>query len=376
MYNYLLWLLLIMPVLAWAHGDEAHQDEKPQASALGKSPHSSSLNEQAFVLADGALFVPKSVQRQFKIRTQSTALSQVSPSWLLNGRVVAAPNAAAVVQAMQDGRLEPVASQLLPYVGQTVKQGQVLAYLQPSLTALEQANQQSLLAELEAQQRLLTQRMTRLQAIKESIATQEIDEVNLQLQSIKQRQAVLKQPFAKEPLRASMSGVISASQARIGQVVQAQDVLFEITQPQHLWVEAQSFDSSQASISSAQLMLPNQPALNLQYISQSSVLNAQSNAIFFKILAQNTAILPKLGQIVQVMAQSQARQQGIVVPQQAVIKDTQQQSFVWLHAQAEQFVRQAVTVRPLDDKTVLVTQGLLPNQRVVIQGAYLLTQVQ
>ncbi len=48
---------------------------------------------------------------------------------------------------------------------------------------------------------------------------------------------------------------------------------------------------------------------------------------------------------------------------------------MWLHTAPERFTPRVVRARPLDARSVLVTEGLQAGDRVVTQGASLLAQV-
>jgi len=48
---------------------------------------------------------------------------------------------------------------------------------------------------------------------------------------------------------------------------------------------------------------------------------------------------------------------------------------VWIKSGAERFIPQPVQFRPLDAATVVVTQGLGADNRVVVQGAPLIAQI-
>ena len=69
------------------------------------------------------------------------------------------------------------------------------------------------------------------------------------------------------------------------------------------------------------------------------------------------------------------RGKGIVLPAEALVKSANGESVVWIKTGAERFLAQPVQARPLDAKTVLVVQGLAPDNRVVVQGASLLNQI-
>ena len=69
------------------------------------------------------------------------------------------------------------------------------------------------------------------------------------------------------------------------------------------------------------------------------------------------------------------RIKGIVVPAQAVVRNATNEPVVWIKASAERYLPQRVTVRSLNADTVVVTQGLGADNRVVVQGATLLAQI-
>jgi hypothetical protein len=48
---------------------------------------------------------------------------------------------------------------------------------------------------------------------------------------------------------------------------------------------------------------------------------------------------------------------------------------VWIHAEAERFVARPVRVQSLDAANVAITEGLHDGERVVTEGAGLLSQI-
>lgn len=79
-------------------------------------------------LPDGSVNVPMLAQRRLGIRTQLTPESEAAATMELPGRVVVDPNASGRVQAIHGGRIE-AGPRGLPVAGQTVRQGEVLAYV-------------------------------------------------------------------------------------------------------------------------------------------------------------------------------------------------------------------------------------------------------
>jgi hypothetical protein len=88
-----------------------------------------------------------------------------------------------------------------------------------------------------------------------------------------------------------------------------------------------------------------------------------------------TALPLAIGQPVTVLASSKERVAGVVLPAQAVVRSPSNESIVWIKSGAERFIPQPVQFRPLDSSTVVVTQGLSADNRVVVQGAALIAQI-
>ena len=60
--------------------------------------------------------------------------------------------------------------------------------------------------------------------------------------------------------------------------------------------------------------------------------------------------------------------QGVVLPADAVVRSAEGPPVVFEHATAERFIPRQVRVQPLDGTRVVVTAGLEPGKRVVVQG--------
>jgi hypothetical protein len=97
----------------------------------------------------------------------------------------------------------------------------------------------------------------------------------------------------------------------------------------------------------------------------------------FSVRAEKAgAVLPlAIGQPVTVIVVLNERIQGVVLPAQAVVRNPANEPIVWIKSGAERFIPQPVQYRPLDANTVVVTQGLGSDNRVVVQGAPLIAQI-
>jgi hypothetical protein len=58
-----------------------------------------------------------------------------------------------------------------------------------------------------------------------------------------------------------------------------------------------------------------------------------------------------------------------------VVRSPANEPIVWIKTGAERFMPQPVQVQPLDAGTVLVTQGLSADNRVLVEGAALVAQI-
>ncbi|KAB2891883.1 MAG: HlyD family efflux transporter periplasmic adaptor subunit [Burkholderiaceae bacterium] len=178
----------------------------------------------------------------------------------------------------------------------------------------------------------------------------------------------------KRMLVAPVDGVIAASNAVLGQVVEAREVLFEIIDPQRLMVEALAYDPAIVATLAGASGIPHYgPALQLALIGGAQQMREQALPVLFRI----TPPLPPLavGQPVKVVAQTRQTLKGIAVPLAAIVKDGAGDSAVWVHDAPEHYVSKKVRARQLDGANVAVTEGLSAGDRIVTEGAAVLSQV-
>jgi multidrug efflux pump subunit AcrA (membrane-fusion protein) len=177
-----------------------------------------------------------------------------------------------------------------------------------------------------------------------------------------------------ELLRASTDGIITATKVVPGQVVQPQDVLFEIADPQGLWVEGLAYDGID----------PNGPieataagsdgaTFALSYLGASRTLRQHASVMQFSIPKPPSDL--RIGQPVTVLVQGGTAKEGLIVPRDAVVKNGNGENIVWLHVAPERFEPRPVRIEPLDAKRVIVASGLNASDRVVVRGADLINQI-
>jgi len=381
---------LVLPVFAafllgghsnpgFAHGDEDHSEKPktPAVSGVPAAPANSGIpaaGASPVRLPDGSIVAPKPVQRLLGIRTVLGEPRDIAKTVELNGHIIADPNFSGRVQSSQSGRIAAPGGGF-PAMGMKVSKGQILAYIEPAASSIEKGNQQAQLAELASNLGLAERRAARLAQLVGSLPQKEIDAARAEAVSLRARRAaVAGSLFQREALRAPVSGVVSQAGVVAGQVVEAREVLFEIVDPARLWVEAVAYDTTLSGqvAGAAGVTAGNQP-LTLAFIGQSYQLREQALPMQFAVKPP----LPTLsvGQPVKVFVQTRQAIRGIPVPQGSVMKNSSGETIVWVHASAERFVPKKVKVQAVDANTVAVLEGLHDGDRVVTQGATLLTQI-
>ena len=82
-----------------------------------------------------------------------------------------------------------------------------------------------------------------------------------------------------------------------------------------------------------------------------------------------------LGMPVKVQVQLKAQVSGLPVPMTALSRSQANEVMVWVKLSPERFAPRAVQTMPFDGLRVIVTQGLAAGDRVVVQGANLISQI-
>jgi hypothetical protein len=325
------------------------------------------------MLSDGSVFVPKSTQRILAIRTVVTEPAVYRRTIELPGRIIPDPNASGFVQAAVGGRLSPPEGGF-PRLGTPVKKGDVLAYVTPPLQAIDVSDMRQRQGELDQQISIAERRLTRYEALVPSgaVSRVQLDETKLELQGLKERRASLdKVRRETEALVAPVDGIIADGTPVAGQIAQTNAVVFHIIDPARLWIEALSYESL-PSLQRATARV-GEKELNPAFRGAGFADRNQSIPIHFAIEGDVAGI--RVGQFVTVHAETPDELKGLAVPRASIVRSTAGQDLVYEHVSAERFEQRPVRIEPLDGQRVLISQGVLPGKRVVIQGAELIDHI-
>lgn len=326
-------------------------------------------------MPDGTLFVPKTTQRLMMIRTALPCSGEARVGERLSGKVTADRISTGIVQASQPGRLE-AAGDVFPYIGMRVTKGETIALLRPVLPVTTVADIRAQAAELEGEIAKTELSLLRLREFPiVPFRAGRILSLRLQLDKLrKQRDAVLSALDRVEELRASATGVISSANGEIGEVVTSDNVLWEIVEPDNLWVEAVAYPGARIDdVRDAYAVTADGRSFQLSYVGRGHRLEQQAIPLQFKIMVSNETLV--VDQPVTVYLRTGRQVSGLVVPSDAVVRGPNGRQIVFAHVTPERFEPRQVSAEPLDGETVLVVSGLDSSERLVTAGAHVLNQV-
>lgn len=370
----------------FATGDaRAHEGQSPEAPAGIPSGG----DQRAQRLTDGAVFVPKPIQRIFGLRTIAAETGKFARTVELPGRIIPDPNSSGFVQTAVGGILSPPPGGF-PRLGAPVKKGDVLAYVTPPIAAIDVSDMRQKQGELDQQIAIVQRRLARQESLVTTgaVARTTLDDTRLELEGLKDRRSALDKIRSEPvPLIAPVSGVIAEGTPIVGQIAQTNAIVFHIVTPERLWVEALSFDAITGS-GRASAKTAAGKSLPLTFRGSGLADRSQSIPVHFSIDEETKGSGGKepgtkepgtkglrAGQFVSVFAETGEERSGIAVPRTAIVRASNGQDFVFEHTGAERFEPRSVRAEPLDGERVLIAAGIEPGKRVVIQGAELLDHV-
>ncbi len=359
------WALAMPAVDAIAHDGHSHDATAAPANGGG---------ERAVRQNDGAVFVPKPIQRIFGLRTASVENGSYPRTVELPGRIIPDPNASGYVQPAVGGRLSAPAGGF-PRMGTPVRQGDVLAYVTAPLQAIDISDMRQRQGELDQQIAITERRLARYEQLAPSgaVARFQLEETKLELDGLRDRRASLDRARREpEALVAPVGGVIADGTPIAGQIAQSNAVVFHIVDPARLWVEALSFEAM-TGVRNASVVTANGRPLSLVFRGSGLTDRNQSIPVHFAIEGDANGL--RAGQFVTVFVQTDDHKRGLALPRSALVRSAGGQDIVYEHVGAERFEPRPVRAEPLDGERVLIAAGLEPGKRIVVQGAELLDHV-
>jgi len=330
-------------------------------------------------LSDGSLFVPKAAQHVLAIRTISVVSSEIARTTRVFGRIIADPTASGRIQAGISGRIDAGDGGLF-VVGQQVTRGQVVCTVVPIVNPVDNDNIQQQVSQIDAELRLLADTADQAAAgTIPSLSQRDLQTIKLDLMSLQQRKDGISlvmndRDTLRISLRSPSTGIIAISNVLAGQIVEAKDILFEVIDPNRIWVEAAAFDMDVVNnIAGARAVTDNGKAYTLSFVGRAPRLRQQAILLNFRIDNPDSGLM--VGSPVNVFIQGRSSHTAVLVPHQAITTTASGQAIVFEHLTAERFVPILIRSEIIDGSNVAVLAGLAPGKRIVVDGAGLLGQI-
>ncbi|WP_247316077.1 efflux RND transporter periplasmic adaptor subunit [Bradyrhizobium sp. 141] len=339
-------------------------------------PEPPALSDAPRRLQDGSAFAAKPTQRLLDVRTAVAEPQTIRPAVNLIGRVIADPNRSSIVQSIYGGRVIPNGG-AIPRIGQTVAKGDVLIQIEPHLPVADRTTILEKVGEIEQLMAVTENKLRRLRPLAErgAVPQGQVNDLESELEGLRaRRDTVRNSRTGFEELRASTDGIITAAKVVPGQVIQPQDVLFQIADPMSLWVEALAYENIGLKAPEAATAITHTgDSIALSYVGTSRALRQHASVVQFAISEPPTGL--NIGQPLNVMLQSGAPVSGLIFPRDAVVRSSNGENIVWLHTAAERFEPKPVRVLPVDATRVIIAAGLDGGERVVVRGTDLINQI-
>jgi multidrug efflux pump subunit AcrA (membrane-fusion protein) len=323
-------------------------------------------------LPDGSVFFPKPTQRIVAVRTRILQTETLRRTIRMPGRIIANPSKTSVVHAAVEGRLEPHGAQFVR-VGQTVKAGDILAYVKPTLAAIDRSDVEQTAGQLDQEIALAENRVEQFRKFT-TFPAERVRTAEIELKALKRRRESLTvRQAGAETLVAPIDGEVIASHGSVSQLVSPRDTLFKIVNTSNLWIEALSYDNLDiASLGKvyAEISGVNQQPVN--FIGRSTALEQQASIIHFELTEKVDAAI---GRAVSVFAEAGDPMSGLVIPRKAIVQSPNGQFVVFKHVEPERFEPKFVRFVEIDSTRALITAGVEPGEKIVLEGASLINQV-
>jgi membrane fusion protein, heavy metal efflux system len=342
----------------------AHEGEDHGAGAAKSSGLSNSF------------VVEKESQFLFDILTEKTGAGNFYQSTEILGTVTAAPQGRAVIQTPQTGKI--VALRVTP--GQSVAQGATLAIIEQQVEAGTQLDIISQRNTLNAEVKAAKAQYDRLKSIEDIAAKKDVTEAKARYEAAVQNLQLFNANVGRNmgstkmvSLTAPISGVVGTFNYAIGAVVNTGETLFEITNLNKVFVEAQVFvnELSNEGKNSRFVAFSNYDTVAhpMRMVSTALAVNTenQSQRIVFEIV--NPAGKFKIGENVRVLRYGSNRIEQLVIPTAAII-DINGKPAVFIKDKAEQFSVSFIQKGESNAIYTAIVKGVEGGERVITENVY------
>lgn len=344
-----------------AHGGEDHGKKEVTQQAISYSSEFVALKETQFL---------------FEIETANANQSTVGSSLQLVGTVVPTASGAAVVQSPQSGILKS----LNVSVGQDVRKGQLLAMVEQTVDANTQVGWITQRNGLEAEVEAAKKNLDRLNSIKDIVAVKDIDEAKRRYDTATSNLEAFLKLLNKSggnrftSLYAPIDGKVERFNFSIGSTVNAGQDIFQITNLDKVYIEAQVYQANFDAVKTGSSFLattkgdsPKSIPASLVTMGQRIDESNQSQKALFEV--DNRDGIFRLGEFVSLNVLQSGEKSSIAIPNSAIV-ELNGKPAVFAKSSAEQFMIRYLTIGQTSSQSMVVLEGLTSGETIVKNGAY------
>ncbi|WP_297834655.1 efflux RND transporter periplasmic adaptor subunit [Thermomonas sp.] len=339
---------------------------------------------------DEGIAFTKEQQWKIDFATAEAVKGRARSSVAATAAIKAQPDGEALLTAPAAGVLRPASA--FPRVGQTVKEGQVLATLAPrlggetDLATLEAATGKAKIAlEQARRERERMEALFKDEAVPEKRLLEARAGERMAEAEAKAAQARLGQLGGTGgiAIRAPIDGTLADVAVAPGAFVAEGAPLFHVANTERLWLEARVPESeigklgTMDTLSGASFTVDGfgqpfviEPRRNGKLIAVGGVVDAGTRTVPAIFEFANPGGL-RLGMTARARLYAGEGIEAVLVPAGSV-QDESGTSVVYVQTGGESFVRRIVRVGARDGERIAILDGLEPGQRVVSKGAYLI----
>lgn len=325
-----------------------------------------------------AFIVEKESQFLFDIVTEKVSMDNLQQSIEVLGTVVPSPQGRAVIQSPQTGKIVS----LRVNVGQRVSAGQVLAVVEQQIDAGTQIDILAQKNTVDAEYNAARAQYERLKSIEDIAAKKDITEAKARLETATRNKQLFDANANRNlgstkmiPLTAPISGVVGTFNYSIGAVVNAGETLFDITNLDKVYIEAQVFSSNIKELKdlSRVTALSNNSTDTTQYVlkpvstAQTVSEENQAQRLIFEVARPNGQF--KIGENVSVRLFTNILLRQVVIPAKAVT-DVNGKAAIFIKDKAEQYSISYIAKGESNNQQVSIIKGVEEGERVVISNVY------
>jgi membrane fusion protein, heavy metal efflux system len=178
-------------------------------------------------------------------------------------------------------------------------------------------------------------------------------------------------------VRSPIAGVIVQKLISPGMLIQAgQTVCFQISDVSTVWVQGHIFDHDLPSVRDGDSVEESNPSFDrsfrgtISYIGSYVDPNTRTTSV--RIVTANPGGLLKKDMFVDAVIQTNRRNNILVVPVSAVLRDDKNEPMAYVQVEPGKFAQRSVTIGPQQDGMVQITGGLQEGENVVSDGSLFL----